>query len=121
MRTESNIKPAPLIVERCADGLGEVVFRENITEQEREEGTVYVYDEYRTAVPYRDNLLSTVKKSKAAWLERAKADEAAIEQPPPSLEEQIKSLQTENEKLRESNDIIGAALEEVILTIYGGE
>ena len=120
MKAESNIKPVSLMVERVAGGMAEVVFRENITEETRELGeettVAYTYDEYRTAVPYRDNLLKAVKKAKAAWLARAKAEEAVI--PKPSLEQQIEK---ENAKLREDNDIIAAALEETIAMVFGGD
>lgn len=122
MKAESNIKPVSLAVERVAGGMAEVVFRENITEETREQNeettVVYTYDEYRTAVPYRDNLLQAVKKAKAAWLARAKAEEAVT--PKPSLEQQVAALQKENAKLREDNDIIGAALEETIAMVLGG-
>ena len=123
MKAESNIKPVSLMVERVAGGMAEVVFRENITEETRELGeettVAYTYDEYRTAVPYRDNLLKAVKKAKAAWLARAKAEEAVI--PKLSLEQQIETLQKENAKLREDNDIIAAALEETIAMVFGGD
>lgn len=122
MKAESNIKPVSLAVERVAGGMAEVVFRENITEETREQGeettVVYTYNEYRTAVPFRDNLLQAVKKAKAAWLTRAKSEEAVT--PKPSLEQQVAALQKENAKLREDNDIIAAALEETIAMVFGG-
>ena len=75
MRTESNIKPEVLVVEECAQGLAEIVLRENITETQKEEETVYLYDEYRLTVPARENLASAVKQNLAAWLARAKDSE----------------------------------------------
>lgn len=120
MKAESNIKPTALSVEKCAGDIAEVIFRENIVSEQRDEETVYSYDEYRTAVPYRSNLLSVVKKSKAAWLARAKTEEEAAAVHKPTLEEKIAALAAENAQLREENDTIGAALEETIAMVLGG-
>lgn len=75
MRTESNIRPDVLSVEKCAQGLAEIVLRENITEMQKEEETIYLYDEYRLTVAGRDNLADTAKQNFAAWLEQAKSNE----------------------------------------------
>ena len=75
MRTESNIKPEVLAVEECAQGLAEIVLRENIAETQKEEETVYLYDEYRLTVPARENLASNVKQNLTAWLAWAKDSE----------------------------------------------
>lgn len=120
MKTESNIKPPALSIEKCAGDIAEIIFRENITSEQRDEETVYSYEEYRTAVPYRNNLLSVVKKSKAAWLAKAKAEEEAEAEHKPTLEEQVAALAEENVRLREENDTIGAALEETIAMVLGG-
>lgn len=77
MKTESNIKPEAVAVEMCAGGIAEVVLRENIEETEREGETIYTYDEYRTPVPFRENLLEMVKKTAAEWLTAAKNAEYA--------------------------------------------
>lgn len=119
MRVESNIKPIELSVEKCAEGMAEVIFCENIKAEQREEETVYTYDEFRTAVPQRDNLLSVVKKSKAAWLEKAKAETEAAAVHKPTLEEKIADLTADNVRLREENETIGAALEETIAMVFG--
>ena len=120
MRVESNIKPPALAVEKCAGDIAEVIFRENITAEKRNEGTVYSYDEYRTAVPYRSNLLSIVKQSKATWLKRAIIEEKEAAICKPTLEEQVIDLAKENIRLRDESDVIGAALEEIIALILGG-
>lgn len=120
MKAESNIKPNALSIEKCAGNIAEIVFRENIVSEQKDEETVYSYDEYRTAVPFRSNLLSIVKKSKAAWLAWAKAEEAAQTVYKPSLEEKVAALAEENARLREENDTIGAALEETIAIVLGG-
>lgn len=120
MKAESNIKPNALSIEKCAGNIAEIIFRENIVSEQKDEETVYSYDEYRTAVPFRSNLLSIVKKSKAAWLARAKAEEVAYTVYEPSLEERVAALAEENARLREENDTIGAALEETIAIVLGG-
>lgn len=120
MKAESNIKPSALLVEQCAGDIAEVILRENITSEQRDEEIVYAYDEYRIAVPYRSNLLSVVKKAKAAWLAKAKAEEAAAAVRKPTLEEKVAALAIENARLREENDTIGAALEETITIVLGG-
>ena len=78
MKTESNIKPSAVVVEEHGDN-AEVIFRENITEETREQDgentVVYVYDEYRLNVPNRAGLLKTVKAAKKNWLEAAKSAE----------------------------------------------
>jgi len=77
MKTESNIKPEAVAVDICANGIAEVVLRENIIEEERDGEIVYTYDEYRTPVPFRENLLENVKKTADAWLTAAKNAEYA--------------------------------------------
>lgn len=78
MRTESDRKPSLLAVEEHGES-AEVIFRENITQETREQDgetkTVYTYDEYRLNVPNRENFLKTVKAAKEKWLEVAKAAE----------------------------------------------
>jgi len=121
MKAESKTRPEALSVEECAGGISEIVFCENISEEERNGELVYKYEEHRTAVPTRPNLLAAVKKSKAAWLARAIVETADAEMPKASLGEQILSLQHENMKLKEENEVIGAALEEVISLMLGGD
>ena len=77
MKTESNIKPEAVAVDICANGSAEVVLRENIVEEERDGEIVYTYEEYRTPVPFRENLLENVKKTADAWLTAAKNAEYA--------------------------------------------
>lgn len=120
MKTESNIFPSELSVERCANGTAEVIFRENIVTENRNGATIYTYDEYRTVVPYRENLLNSVTLSKEVWLERAKKESIEILKRKPTLTEQVAALKEENAKLRKENDTIGAALEETIALVMGG-
>lgn len=120
MKTESNILPSELSIERCANGVAEVIFRENIVSENRNGENIYTYDEYRTVVPYRENLLSCVTLSKEVWLERAIKESLEILKRKPTLAEQVAALKEENAKLREENDTIGAALEETIALVMGG-
>ncbi len=77
MRTESNIRPEAAEIEITANGMAEVILRENITEETREDATMYRYDEYRLSVPYRDNLLENVQKTLNAWMTSARNAEYA--------------------------------------------
>ena len=77
MRTESNIRPEAAEIEIAANGMAEVILRENITEETREDATMYRYDEYRMPVPYRDNLLENVQKTLDAWMTSARNAEYA--------------------------------------------
>lgn len=77
MRTESNIRPEAAEIEIAANGIAEVILRENITEETREGATMYQYDEYRMPVPYRDNLLENVQKTLDAWMTSARNAEYA--------------------------------------------
>lgn len=77
MRTESNIRPETAEIEITANGIAEVILRENITEETREGATMYQYDEYRMTVPYRDNLLENVQKTLDAWMTSARNAEYA--------------------------------------------
>lgn len=120
MKAESNINPPALSVEKCAGDIAEIIFCENITKEQRDEDTVYIYDEYRTTVPYRSNLLSVVKQSQTEWLARAKTEEKAAAVHKPTLEETIADIKEENAKLRAENDTIGTALEETIAIVLGG-
>ena len=101
MKAESTIKPKSYSVEKCG-GLAEVVLYENIVQMTRE------------------NLAAEIKANRAAWLETAKdIEENAAEKL--SLEEQVKKLAAENAALKADSELMGAALEEVIAAVAGGE
>ena len=74
---------------------------------------LYSYDEHRITVPYRENLSKEVGANRAAWLAAAQEAEAVAAEKK-SLEDEVASLKADNE-------IMGAALEEVIGIIAGGE
>lgn len=118
MKAESTIKPNAYNVENCG-GTAEVALYENIkkqtrTDPETEETSIYyTYDEHRINVPFRENLSQEVKNNRAAWLAAAIAAETAATEKR-SLEEKVASLELDSE-------IMGAALEEIIAVIAGGE
>lgn len=118
MQAKSTIKPDSYSVENCG-GTAEVVLYENIEKQTQkdpeteEASTYYTYDEHRINVPFRKNLSEDVKNNREVWLAAAIAAEKATAEKR-TLEEKVASLEADNE-------IIGAALEEVIAVIAGGE
>lgn len=124
MKAESTIKPKSYSVEKCG-GLAEVVLYENIAQMTRENEAgeaekYFAYDEFRITIPYRENLAAEIKANRAAWLETAKdIEENAAEKL--SLEEQVKKLAAENAALKADSELMGAALEEVIAAVAGGE
>lgn len=81
MRTESNIFPQPLVVNRLDGDMAEIIFTENITTEEKtgtqngETETVYKYDEYRLVIPYRENLLQIITANTELWIVKAKEAE----------------------------------------------
>ena len=72
MKSESNIKPSAFSVEKCGD-IAEIVLFENIEEKEHDGETVFVYDEYRINVPYRETLAASVEANFDGWMSAAKA------------------------------------------------
>ena len=120
MRAVSNIKPEGLTIEKCGK-LAEMIFCENIEEIQRDGEVLYSYDEYRTAVQYRENLSEIVEKSYSEWLARAKSEEKSADKQEKTLEEQIAELTEQNAKLSAENEIISAALEETIAMVLGEE
>ena len=93
MKTECNFMPETLSLEQYEDGNVEIIFRENIEQVQRDGETFYTYDEYRTQVPYRENLLQSVSASKALWLARAQEEESKRNTPVSTIEEQITDMQ----------------------------
>ena len=118
MKAESTIKPKLYSVENCG-GIAEVVLYENIKKQSRTDpdtgnnSTYYTYDEYRLNVPYRDNLSGEIAANRSAWLSAAlAAEEAKTEKQ--TLEEKVATLEIDNA-------VMGAAIEEIIAVVVGGE
>jgi len=117
MKAESNIRPAAYSVEQCGD-LAEVVLFENIEQQERENEAVFVYDEFRINVPYRENLAASVEANFDEWILAAKAEEGKT--PKPTITEELAALKAENAALRVANEITGTAVEELITMVFDG-
>lgn len=124
MKAESTIKPKSYSVEQCG-GIAEVVLYENIEQTTRknengENEKYFAYDEYRISIPFRENLSAEIAANRNAWLEAAiDAEKNIAEQF--TLEERIAQLIKDNEALKNDNEIMGAALEEVIAVVVGGE
>ena len=74
MLVESTVRPSDTEVERVGEA-AEIILRENIQEEQREDGVFYVYEEHRITVPWRDTLAESVARYRADWLERARKDE----------------------------------------------
>lgn len=73
MKTESTIKPENNFkIENIKDNTCEVVFFDNISEEKKEEETIYVYDSYRITMPYREDLESFIAVNQDIWLEFVK-------------------------------------------------
>lgn len=113
MRTESTVRPPETAVEKCGE-IADVILCENIVEEVRDETTIYTYDEYRVAVPYRETLAAAVVAARAAWLEKAISEE--MKPPAPTLEEEVSALKTENAALRAKNK----ELDDLITVMLGG-
>ena len=72
MRAESTRQPEAVAIERCG-ARAQRRLPENVTQEQRESGTVYVDDEYLLTAPWRDGLPDEVTSRREAWLQRAKA------------------------------------------------
>lgn len=73
MKTESTIKPEiKFSIENIKDNTCEVVFFDNISEETKEEQTVYVYYTYRMKTAYRTNLDIIIEQNYNKWLEAVK-------------------------------------------------
>ena len=66
MKTESNIAPKKITVERY-EGKADIILTENIVEIIRKEQIVYQYDSYRRSVTDRENLETLVSENFNQW------------------------------------------------------
>ena len=73
MKTQSNTKPNPLTIKNTDKAI--LIFSENITVEETEDGLLYGYDEYRLTVPNATNLEKRVTDNFDTWLVKAKQEE----------------------------------------------
>lgn len=93
MKTESNIYPEKITVERY-DGKSDIILTENVAEINRtdmngEESTVYQYDSYRVTVTDRTNLETSVADNFEQWLAFAKSEPLKA----PTVDERVGSLE----------------------------
>ena len=82
MKSQSNIMPSRVEVNKLPDNMAEIVLTENVIEstvlnENNEEQTVYSYDMYILNTPYRENLEESIKENISAWLEMAKEREVS--------------------------------------------
>lgn len=77
MRVSSNTKPE-LVKIIVVDDRAIVRFAENITEENREEETVYFYDEYQIETKNRPTLKISVEKNFDSWMAKAKQAETDV-------------------------------------------
>lgn len=80
MKSQSNVMPNEVQVNRLPDNMAEVVLTENVIEsivlnENNEEQTNYSYDMYILYTPYRENLEESINANLSAWLELAKSKE----------------------------------------------
>lgn len=80
MQIESTIKPSKFKIDEVENGKCTVLFFDNIVEQstesENKESVIkYVYDMYKVAAQYRENLAEEIENNYEKWLEFAKKEE----------------------------------------------
>lgn len=129
MKTESNIRPsAQLEIEALPKVEGKtctVIFYQNIEGPiEKSEGdAAYTYDRHTLETQYRENLEEAITNNYAAWLQKAIDAEQAGDKKTDMeiLQEQVASLQSENEALKASNEELNAVVDELIIASLGGD
>lgn len=80
MQIESTIKPGKFKIDEVENGKCTVLFFDNIVEEnieiENKENTIkYVYDMYKVAAQYRENLAEEIENNYEKWLEFAKKED----------------------------------------------
>lgn len=102
MKTESTIKPTTNFVFEKKGNLCEVVFFDDIKEENRIEGdeetstqTIYIYNTYKINVFYRENLKEEIENNLSVWLEFAKNK---------NIEEKAAEVRNIRNKLLEESD-----------------
>ena len=73
MKVQSNTRPNPLTIKVTDKAI--LIFSENITVEETEDGVLYSYDEYRLTVPLSATLEKRVTDNFDTWLVKAKQEE----------------------------------------------
>ena len=128
MKTESTIKPSVQFeIEAFPEREGvecTVVLYDNVQgpfeKPSIQEGAAaeqyYTYDRYETKTTFHSGLKDNVKASVSLWIEQAKKDESAQEQPT-----EMEVLKKEVATLRKENKDLNAVVDELIVASLGGE
>lgn len=128
MKTESTIKPSVQFeIEAFPEREGvecTVVLYDNVQgpfeKPSIQEGAAaeqyYIYDRYETKTTFHSGLKDNVKASVSLWIEQAKKDESAQEQPT-----EMEVLKKEVATLRKENKDLNAVVDELIVASLGGD
>lgn len=128
MKTESTIKPSVQFeIEAFPEREGvecTVVLYDNVQgpfeKPSIQEGAAaeqyYTYDRYETKTTFHSGLKDNVKASVSLWIEQAKKDESAQEQPT-----EMEVLKKEVATLRKENKGLNAVVDELIVASLGGD
>lgn len=128
MKTESTIKPSVKFeIEAFPEREGvecTVVLYDNVQgpfeKPSIQEGAAaeqyYTYDRYETKTTFHSGLKDNVKASVSLWIEQAKKDESAQEQPT-----EMEVLKKEVATLRKENKDLNAVVDELIVASLGGD
>lgn len=128
MKTESTIKPSVQFeIEAFPEREGvecTVVLYDNVQgpfeKPTIQEGAAaeqyYTYDRYETKTTFHSGLKDNVKASVSLWIEQAKKDESAQEQPT-----EMEVLKKEVATLRKENKDLNAVVDELIVASLGGD
>jgi len=128
MKTESTIKPSVQFeIEAFPEREGvecTVVLYDNVQgpfeKPSIQEGAAaeqyYTYDRYETKTTFHSGLKDNVKASVSLWIEQAKKDESAQEQPT-----EMEVLKKEVATLRKENKDLNAVVDELIVASFGGD
>ena len=126
MRTESSTKPSRFIIEALPPKEGKpciVWLADNIKEVTRpaagpedHDQTIYVFDQYAVDTSFRDSLEADVEKSFDAWLEQARAAEAAGKRPT-----ELEILQATVEQQQAKIDGMDETISDLLVSSLGGD
>lgn len=128
MKTESTIKPSVQFeIEAFPEREGvecTVVLYDNVQgpfeKPSIQEGAAaeqyYTYDRYETKTTFHSGLKDNVKASVSLWIEQAKKEESAQEQPT-----EMEALKKEVATLRKENKDLNAVVDELIVASLGGD